>query len=469
MPEIPRIEQATEQPRNLQETLEKYGIRNLEIIQETRPKGEGLQTYTYISAEVEIERINYEISFYLGPNNNVTHISIQKAAGGTISKEEYFHILLAFRYIIERAFIEFMFLTVIQVTLNPNSSLTLEAREPTGIQETDRKYIESTVTPLLIALNFDAANYPQDMRIEDVFRNMIRSGYKTVNLVLQFIFRNIADILIPDDQTSSLTLEIPKELILSLMRKLAHGPNGIIQVAGTALEQSHMLCISKASDENGQQHPIQGRRSLTLTLEYPTHSTQISKFELTSQRLIDDLIQVLLTHIIDNIRDYNLDTKIQKLEELKTKVEAILRTKDMTHLDLVSLYSLYMTHLEGAISIIYEVLSSYTTRQEQRDPLTIHFLIVFAQRLLYCKHTIQQILGESRETPTRPPTAACPANSIILEGAHLYLLVLQQVVGTNQFRAIIPVIGNFKCVGISYDPNSGLILKYQKQEYHQEL
>lgn len=236
MSEIPRTKQATEQPRNLQEALKEYGITNLKIIQETRREGEGLQTYTYISAEVEIERINYKISFYLGPDNNVTHISIQKAEGGTISEEEYFHILLAFRYIIERAFLEFMLLTGIQVTLNPdNASLKLEAGEQTGIQETDRKYLESTVTPLLIALNFNAANYSQDREIEDVFENMIRSGYETVYLVLQFIFRNIANRLIPDDQTSSLTLKIPVELILSLMRKLAHGPNGIIQVAGNAL------------------------------------------------------------------------------------------------------------------------------------------------------------------------------------------------------------------------------------------
>lgn len=460
MPEIPR----TEQPRNLQKDLKKYRITNLK---RARPEGEGLQTY--ISVKVEIQTINYEISFYLGPKNNVTHISIQNAEGNIISEEEYFHILLAFRYIIERAFLEFMFSTGIQVTLNPgNANLELEAREQTGIQKTDREYLESTVTPLLIALNFDAANYSENRRIEDVFENVIRSGYETVSLVLNFILRNITNKLIPDNQTSSLTLMIPVELILSLMRKLAHGPNGIIQVAGTALEQSYTVYISKIDDST-----IDKKKAIKVLQrrgEDPTHPAEQSLLEFKIQELIYPTIEILLRHIIDNIRDYDLDKKkIQELEKLKTEVESILaHQKYMPYLDLVNLY---MKHSETAISIIYKILSDYNpTTEEQRDPLAIHLLIVFAQRLLYCKHIITQILRDTYEGSSRAPTAACPANSIPGLYPHALKVVMENEYLIKSIEKQCPISG-FAFQEIVIEENTGeeggiqVVIRYKKEEY----
>lgn len=128
------------------------------------------------------------------------------------------------------------------------------------------------------------------------------------------------------------------------------------------------------------------------------------------------------------------------------------------------------TRIDNAIEIIYTILSSEdTTQEEPLDPLTIHLLIVFEQRLLHCKHKLEKIVQRNEEPTTRPPATACPAYGVSdEEGKSFPLNSIEQVFNSEIYINFELNIPQYEAVECKFDPKLGIIFEYKRKTNPQQ-
>jgi len=364
MTEIPR---SSEQPDHDQSIRSKLSERGIEI------------TYAdnRITATVKHGINSYDITFNLGTNGIIKNIGVvnNNTEQQEVNPENTFHVILGFRYQLERIFLEYMYGML---------GTTQKSITERGINfPEDEETLRVAIVQILRNFNFDASSHTENATTIDIYNEMVRSGEQTVKLVLEHIFKRIIHDVIAQrqdslSQNSTVSIKIPITTIDRLLQEFSHGPNGSILVSGRGLSDLWVLEPSippqTTIQNSGNQHTV-----TTLVTVKPNSDYKV-------------IIRHFLDHTLNNIEAHqslsggSLDNMKVLVKICKSIIEILDEINEEGQENLRKLLTEILQEIDRGIQSIHKLITQNET--DIQNAVIIHLLIVFAQRFLYIKSIV---------------------------------------------------------------------------------